>query len=325
MPSRRVRAPAPASRAAPITGEGQRRHGEQLPEPRPCVLRIREPVVSQHVVVTAEEHGELHDDEGEKERVEERQRDHPFGPREAAQRARLTRLASEPRAPSPSPSAADRTRTSVADPPGQRRSGRQRQIAREARERGVRREEEQPNGSRSNRAERGSRATTGAQRVDGLGVTAGDAAAAPRTGAASAARAVPPAARLASTQAAARSSQTTQLASSSAACAASAQREHAEDEPQARDAKPVAGREQHQRGDDRNGDPQSLSGQECRGDERRGEREAPHSGSSTIIRHPFGVRSSVRIVPSWSSTIQRAIASPRPLPPSPLERAWSER
>ena len=137
-------------------------------------------------------------------------------------------------------------------------------------------------------------------------------------------RAGPAAARQASTQAATRSRQTTQPASRSAACAASAQREQAEDQPQERDASPARAASSISAATTGTAIPSRSPGRNAAATSAAAS-ASPSSGSSTIIRHPFGVRSSVRIVPSWSSTIQRAIASPSPLPPSPLDRAWSER
>jgi Kelch motif len=53
--------------------------------------------------------------------------------------------------------------------------------------------------------------------------------------------------------------------------------------------------------------------------------QAPSRGTTTLIRHPRGERGSTQMSPPWRSTIQRAMARPRPLPPSLLDRARSDR
>ena len=86
-------------------------------------------------------------------------------------------------------------------------------------------------------------------------------------------------------------------------------------------------------GDDRDGhdrDPEAEQiadsvGRGDRGGGEHGERCAVHRGSLTTIRHPRGSRCSARITPPWASTIQRAIASPSPVPPSRVVRAASVR
>jgi hypothetical protein len=82
-------------------------------------------------------------------------------------------------------------------------------------------------------------------------------------------------------------------------------------------------RDQH--GDEEDADPGRSSRNHGGGAERGRQGEPPHRGSSTTMRQPCGRTGSARIVPPWSSTIQRAIARPRPLPPSVALRAWSER
>ena len=86
-----------------------------------------------------------------------------------------------------------------------------------------------------------------------------------------------------------------------------------------------------ERGD---GDPEAggPAGQQQRSEQRRPAGRGDETwhghgvaGRSRTIRQPCGSRSSARMLPPCASTIQRAIARPRPVPPSRAERAWSVR
>jgi len=79
--------------------------------------------------------------------------------------------------------------------------------------------------------------------------------------------------------------------------------------------------ERHEEGDDDDADPRTPGGEEPRSGRAREERpRTRHAGNSTTMRQPVGSTGSARIVPPCSSTIQRAIASPSPLPPSVAAR-----
>ena len=81
-----------------------------------------------------------------------------------------------------------------------------------------------------------------------------------------------------------------------------------------------------QQRDDHDADAGSANGNDGGRHERGRQRGESHgAGSSTIMRQPVGSACSAWIVPPCSSTIQRAIASPRPAPPRSAERARSER
>ena len=268
----------------------------------------------QHAVVPAEEHANWTATEGEKAQSSSA-RGSPTRRRKAAKRAGLTWLTLT-FAASPSPSAPERTSASVPIRPAARHRTAAAGSAGEACEGRVSRKKEQCERKQEHRAERAApqyrRPARRRSRRD-LGTKARQAAV-PRS---------PPSRSCCCKAQRAPSRheihQTTNRIHT-AACAARANasrpstslsvRGEAPGLPRAASARRPAGRRRR-----------VVHRAERRGHQRRGERKAPHSGSSTIIRQPFGVRSSVRIVPSWSSTIQRAIARPSPLPPSPLDRA----
>ena len=88
---------------------------------------------------------------------------------------------------------------------------------------------------------------------------------------------------------------------------------------------PSRGGDCDQQRDDHDADSWGATGNHGGRNERGRQRSESHAGSSTIMRHPVGSACSAWIVPPCSSTIQRAIASPRPAPPRSAERARSER
>ena len=103
------------------------------------------------------------------------------------------------------------------------------------------------------------------------------------------------------------------------------ERSRAEQPEVERGAGAEPGGDADQQCDDHDADPWSATGNHGGRNERGRQRGESHAGSSTIMRHPVGSACSAWIVPPCSSTIQRAIASPRPAPPRSAERARSER
>ena len=310
-------------RAASDHDERQRRRGEELPEARAGVLRIREPARAEDAIVPAEEHRHLDEYEREEEGDEDTERDRPFRERETVRCGALAPLGGPPdgQAQAEGRSQHERKRQ---EPSRERRRLGERELAGDGREGGIARQEER--GERQHDARSPGRRRAGPDATRRMPAGSSEGASRRRaTGVSRATTRGPPAATAATTPAAARSSAMTQLASSSAACAASASARTRQTAAAARARRCRQARREDERSHQRHRETGPLAGKHRGADERRCQRERSHCGSSTTILQPCGVRSSVRIVPSWSSTIQRAIDKPSPLPPSPLECAWSDR
>jgi hypothetical protein len=268
--------------------------------------------------VAAEEHGELNCDEDEEERVEEGERDRPLPDPEPAA--------------SPGPSGSERpsggepqTCPSEQDdgererPSGQGVRRRERHAAGELGEGGVGRPEEDPERRHDEASEKGAARDGSESRRNGWSKRGEPAQPHERRDQRGEAR---PAHRHAAGEPGAREVESDDPARiPHRGKRRQGERERTEENGVGRETHEPRRGDRRQSSDEHDADAEPLTRQE-RGRRQGGrERRRPHRASSTTIVQPCGSPGSTRIVPPWRSTIQRAIASPSPLPPAPWERA----
>jgi hypothetical protein len=350
-PERDPQRGATAGRAVPQSGgdDGERegRDDEQLREALACVLGVRQPGGLQHVVLAAEEHGELDADERREQDVERDHADEPLGagqpPRGRRQLAVRAGAAGEHE---PARQGDRRRERQDAQHDEVEVAGGRQRVLGELGERPVGRGEEhaedadQPGGE--HRApDRGTDATRAVARRRGPR-RAGEQRRARRRARQQRRRAVAESrprrpARHGQRAERERRGERRQDHPGRVAQHGRGGEQQCQDGPRPRP--PVAAAHEQpdrrqRRRDHEHAEAEPLAGQQRRGDEAGDpggqEHAPPHpAGSSTTIRVPCGSPGSTWIVPPCSSTIQRAIDSPRPAPPplraSPRERAASGR
>ncbi len=302
--------------------EGQAGGRQQLPEPLPCVLGVGDPRGFEHVLVSAEEDRQLYDDEGEKERHEQSERDAPLPGPEPSGRPRDTSL----ERPAGGERQADRGEEDEQEggrSPWERRSRRQRHPVGELRERQVRLDEQRPERHHEETAEEGPADRRRHAARHGRRESRRTAQANERTERGERAQ---PADRRTRQQPGGREVEgydPVRVENRRDRCERESERpEHDTLGPRAHRGADGCGDEP---GDDEHAESERFSGKSDGGRQGRSECRGSHCDSSTTMRQPCGSASSALIEPPWRSTIQRAMARPRPEPPSPGERAWSER